>query len=216
MVSNMRMLARLINIFFNRAEKPRIPAYIVFCAVLSGVGWTTAALVNEQELSEKFQFYRSIERLNVGFQQTKHLSDMNLDLRSSGQMTLDHGVVTWEVQKPSPVKVKISASDVEIVSSSGKQAFKLKDLSKDSVARGVGLLLPWLTFDAKALSAQYKISQLGPRQYAFEPLVADFPMRKIVASLNSEGHIERLQMTETSGDTLEIHFAAPKVKRKTS
>jgi hypothetical protein len=210
----MRMLTLLINIFFPRVKQARIRTYVVFCAVLCAFGRPAVALVSEQELSEKFQFYRSIERLSVAFQQTKHLKDMNLDLRSSGQLALDHGVVTWEVQKPSPVTVKISASDVEITGPSGQQSFKLKDLSKDSVARGVGLLLPWLTFDAKALSTQYKISRLAAQRYAFEPIAADFPVRKIVAELTKEGHIERLVMSEASGDTLEIKFASPKVTRK--
>jgi len=181
----------------------------------SGVALADAAPISEKELSEQLKFYQSVEELTAGFTQTKHLSEMNLDLKSEGHLSFKKpDKVIWEVVRPSPVTVKLSKEDIQITTASETHTYKVQEISQDHVAKGLGLLWPWLTFDVHALSEQYKMSKLSDRSFQFEPKSAGLPVTKIQASLTKEGHLDRLKLFENSGDWMEIQFGNPKIVRK--
>lgn len=172
-------------------------------------------LIGEKELSEQLKFYQSVEQLTANFQQTKHLSEMNLDLKSEGHLSFKKpDQVIWEVVKPSPVTVRLSKENIEIKTASETHSYKVQEISQDHVAKGLGLLWPWLTFDAHALNEQYKMSKLSERNFLFEPKTSGLPVTKIQASLTKDGRLDRLKLFENSGDWMEIQFGNPKIIRK--
>lgn len=199
------------------------------CAVLGAFGGGLAAIllfypllgscegvpISEKDLAGQLKFYRSVEELKADFKQTKHLSEMNLDLKSEGHLSFRKpDRVVWEVVKPSPVKVSLSKDEIEIKTESDVHTYKMREISQDHVAKGLGLLWPWLTFDTKALSEQYKMSKISDLSFEFEPKTSGLPVGKIQASLTKDGHLDRLKLFENSGDWMEIQFGRPKIVRK--
>ena len=203
----MRMLPRLIN--QNLLQMGRI---LLVLAALPA----PASDLTEKDLSNHLKFYTAIQELKTTFQQTKHLSSMNLDLKSDGRMTIKKpDDISWEILHPSPILVRLNKSEVKITNGDDTQIFKFQELSQDNMARGVGLLLPWLTLDVKALSEQYKMSQEADGQFLFEPKISSVSISKMKLLLKKNGHLERLTLYETSGDWMEIRFGQPTIIRKT-
>lgn len=197
----MRMLARLINQILIQTA--------VFAAVAQ------ASPVNERDLEKQLHFYKSIEELTTTFHQTKHLSEMKLDLQSDGRLTLNKpDRIIWEITKPSRLVVTISKTDVRIESKGETQTFKFQELSQDNVANGINMLVPWLMLDAHALSETYRVTEDADHGFVFEPKKANGSITKMILFLNDNGHLKRLKLFEASGDWIEIQFDAPKVVRK--
>lgn len=182
------------------------------------MGWADTPTVTASELAEQLKFYKPIRELRAHFRQVKHLSEMNLDLKSEGQLTFVRpNDIEWEIHKPNLLTVKMNDSEVRITSKSGAeistQTFKISELPKDTAAAGIGLLKPWLMLDAESLGAHYKVTRPAPRTYSFEPKDGPRLFSKIETRLNSKGHVERLVLFEMSGDRMEIDFDEPKVVR---
>jgi outer membrane lipoprotein carrier protein len=195
------MLARLINQILIQTA--------VFAAVAQ------ASPVNERDLEKQLHFYKSIEELTTTFHQTKHLSEMKLDLQSDGRLTLNKpDRIIWEITKPSRLVVTISKTDVRIESKGETQTFKFQELSQDNVANGINMLVPWLMLDAHALSETYRVTEDADHGFVFEPKKANGSITKMILFLNDNGHLKRLKLFEASGDWIEIQFDAPKVVRK--
>lgn len=176
--------------------------------------------VGAAEMSDRLKFYSSIHEFAAKFRQIKHLKDMGVDLKSEGRVQVVRpDQVIWEIMKPSHVTVKIDKSRVEIVSGNGPektvQSLKLEDLPHDKAAGGIGLLLPWLTLDAKRLSTDYKIFEVEKKSFRFEPQAAASGLfEKIEIQLDDSGFLRRLQLMESSGDSLDIDFDEPTVKKR--
>ncbi len=196
----MRMLTRVINQYF-------LLLLLVSQAPL-------AEPVSEAQLGQELKAYRDLKELAVTFHQTKHLAEMNLDLRSEGRMALKRpDEVVWEIQKPSRVTVQINRKEISITSAGERQVLKISELSHDNAARGFGLLMPWLTLDTAALVAQYEITSGADHTFQFVPKQGNSTVVKMRAHLTPAGHLDKLQLFEKSGDTLEILFATPRIKR---
>lgn len=168
------------------------------------------------ELAERLKFYRSVHEFSVEFQETKHLKDMGLDLKSEGRLEVaPPDRVIWQIRKPSPLTVRIDTKRVEIVSGVGKeesrQEVKLDDISGDRRGGGIGSILPWLTLDAERLTADYRVTQIDDQDFRFESRTRP---EKIELRLGKGGVLRRLRLFESSGDSIELSFDNPVVKRR--
>ncbi len=205
----MRTLYGLINDFFRVGAHLRSLGILLLFAPWPGTAGQSR-LVTEGELSEKLKLYRAVKQLDVNFTQLKHLAEMNLDLKSSGRLSVNSsGEVRWEIQKPSAVTVQIDAEKVQITSRDDNHVFQLKEISQDNVARGIGLMLPWLKLDAKTLASEYKITKVSGAIYDFEPKKPAPPMIKMTAEIAKDGHVRRLKLFETSGDSVGNRIRTP-------
>lgn len=209
---NMRMLLHLINKIL-----PPSRFFIIFVLPATGAAATGSTVVDEGTLAQQLKFYKNISEISTTFRQNKHLAEMKLDLQSEGRLAFKRpDDVTWEILKPSPVTVKMSKSDVQITSASGTQVFKFQELSQDNMARGIGMLKPWLTLDAHALTEQYTITKQGDATFLFEPKASASgqAITKISLTLAKAGHLQSLKLFEKSGDWIEIFFTSPKIVSK--
>ncbi|NJL25766.1 MAG: hypothetical protein HC902_11715 [Calothrix sp. SM1_5_4] len=93
--------------------------------------------------------YRDVERLEVSFDQTKHLKDMRLRLESSGRMTLELPErVTWKILKPREVTVRLDQEKISIengaAGAEGREEFRAADSPSAKDRRNYEILLNWL------------------------------------------------------------------------
>src|SRR5262245_53539473 len=103
-----------------------------------------AADVSVSELRQALTHYQKIERLDVDFKQTKHLSDLAMDLESTGHLSLsppDH--VEWRILKPEPIRVELQAGRITIHGAGGTETYNSAD-AKDKDRRRMESMLNWL------------------------------------------------------------------------
>src|SRR6185312_8598115 len=123
-------------------------------------------LISEKELTEKLKLYASISTLDVSFRQTKTLKDMNLQLKSEGRLQLRRpDRVVWEITQPSPVRVSLDHSQIEIQTGTGPdtqvQTIKTGEAPSEQAAQSLTALIAWLSLDSHALASQYLITSSG-------------------------------------------------------
>jgi outer membrane lipoprotein-sorting protein len=204
-----------INIYqADRHMKPILVKTAILSLLMASLSrFVMGAPVDSKELAQLLKFYAPIQALTVSFQQTKHLHEMGLELRSSGRLEIHRpDQIVWEILKPSHLWVSIDKEKFRLKEGDGaEQVFELNQLSQENAARGVGLLKPWLLLDVKALSEQYAVEKVRPGFYVFTPKSDVKFFKAMDVTIGKAGHMEKMLLHEPSGDTLEIAFGTPKV-----
>lgn len=182
----------------------------------TATGRPAAQSVSSEALSKVLNAYQNISHLEVDFQQTKKLKDIDLKLESSGILKVDppHGVL-WRVIKPNPVMVTLSQQTIVIQTASGTQTFSQSENPSEKDRKSFSNMLGWLKLDAEAISNQYEVTQPGPSQYRF--VAKDkkaTSLQNLEMQMTPEGHIRVLKIEEESGDSIEIRFGKPKIHRR--
>lgn len=171
--------------------------------------------VNSAELAEKLKQYRSIATISAPFKQKKTFKDIDMVLKSEGQFELSRTskTVTWQVLKPSPLKVILNGVEVKMIGPESTQTFKISEIGGDKAMKSLTSLVAWLELDAEKLTRDYGVSQLGPDKFRFVPKTDTFG--ELDMQLNPKGFLTKLEIHERSGDKLEIDFGTPKISRST-
>jgi hypothetical protein len=169
--------------------------------------------VSVDDLKKALTLYHSISRLDVDFQQTKTLKDMDLKLKSEGHLTLSLPQrVEWKILKPTPLTVELEKDKITIHSGSGTQVFSQAENPSAKDRESFQTLLTWLKLDAEEINRKYDVTLTGPGQYRFTSKNPDEPvMKSLEMKLSKAGHVQELRFHEASGDQVQIRFAKPKV-----
>src|SRR4051812_614438 len=101
--------------------KPRMLKIVALGVFLTSLSqFVKAAPVGPEELAQLLKFYAPIRSLSVPFQQMKHLSEMGIDLRSEGRLTVHRpDEIIWEILKPSHLTVVIDKTAVRLSEGDG-------------------------------------------------------------------------------------------------
>jgi outer membrane lipoprotein-sorting protein len=188
--------------------------------VFHGVAAGSATSVTRDQLKAGLLAYASISKLEATFNQTKTIKEIGVVIKSEGRMTLSRpGKVTWEVTRPSRVKVVLDEKEVRIESGSSSdanaQVFPVGGAVSDEVGGKMAEVLAWLRLDADRLYDDYSVTSVGPNQFCFTPkerLKSLFGELKL--TLGKEGVVRRLEIKEKSGDLLEIDFRTRVIERR--
>ena len=175
--------------------------------------------MTEAQLAQKLRFYQGIRVLDVHFEQRKQLKDMDLTLKSEGELHIERpSRFIWKITRPSPVSVSVSGQELTIVTGSGStartQVLKLGDAPSDQAARSLASMVAWLNMDAHVLSHEYRVFAVQAESYRFEPrLKSSAGLESLEMDLTHDGQLKQLRIRELSGDRLEIHFDKPRIAK---
>ena len=157
--------------------------------------------------------YQKLKSLEVSFEQTKILKDMQIELKSSGVLKLEPpNKVEWKITKPQPLTVRLDKDRIAITSDGKTETFKTGEGPTAKDRRNFEDLLNWLSLDAHAIAKNYSVTKLGERNFRFQAKRPDATIRDMTMTLNKNGHVDLLKFDEASGDQISIRFATPKVK----
>ena len=175
--------------------------------------------LSENELSQALRFYHSLSDLQVSFEQTKSLKDLQIQLHAKGNMHFhapDH--LVWKITEPAPVTVTIEKSQMRIESGKGSQAtlqtLDLQHLSATDSSQNLAALRSWLSLDAQQIAKDNVIEKLSAGHFKFTPIESGGKkslFTDLEMSLGKNGHLEHFIMHERSGDSLDLQFADPKI-----
>lgn len=196
----------------------------VFSILLFWSGFANCAPLPLNVLKEKLQKYQNIESLRVDFTQKKTISDLDIEIKSSGTLTVDKKkdtVVTWLVQKPAWIEIMLNNSELLITKKEdGKKIInkislqKIKNEGQEN-SNFFDSLLSWLDLDAEKLIRFYSISEKNNFEYVFTPLKPQgHPFESITLTLDTNGIAQKMSVIEKSKDQIEISLGTPKIKNK--
>src|SRR5262249_12941820 len=105
---NMRTWPHLINEYLG---------FVALAWALVAQPVNAARTLDSAQLGEALKFYQSMAEINVSFEETKHLKDMGLDLKSNGRLRVVRpDQVEWEILNPSHLLLKINKKTIEMIS----------------------------------------------------------------------------------------------------
>jgi outer membrane lipoprotein-sorting protein len=168
-----------------------------------------------RELDQRLKLYRSVSEIEASFKQTKHIRDMDLEIHSSGNFKIKRPhQITWQVSKPSHVLVEMSPKEIKITSGTGpsatSQSLKMDQVTQEEDLRNIQMLGIWLNLESAELSAAYNILKEGPETFRFSPKETKrTPFKSLKMKLSARGHLKKLWLEETSGDSLTLEFGTP-------
>lgn len=171
----------------------------------------------EGEIAEKLKFYRKIRTLKTQFQQTKRIPDLDVEIKSEGEMELVRPEkVTWKVKKPAPTELILDGNKVEITSGEGREkkteSFSLDGALDASTMRSLVSMLAWLKLDIPSIQNGYTIYAVDKATFKCVPKdEKNSVFQSLTFFLHSEGHLKKLAIGEKSGDQIEIQFSKPQV-----
>lgn len=166
--------------------------------------------LSESEFSAILHRYQNFFTLKTQFTQVKTITDLGIQLKSEGTLTIIRpSTVVWKVLKPSPLTVTINDKQVSMEN----EVFLLSS-APSQVSQKLAFVISWLRMDTHTLAENFSIRrthenvyQLLPKQEKKDSLI----IGSFEITLNSQGYVERVIITEISGDRLDIHFAKPQV-----
>lgn len=158
-----------------------------------------------------------MENLDVRFSQVKILKDINVRLLSEGRLQIKKpNVVIWEIEKPAFSRVTLKGGEMRIQSDVGKpeEVFNAKEGGREA-DRNIRSMMVWLKMDAEEMFREYRVWEVLPRTFRFEPFQKDLvPFQNLTMELSAKGDLKKLKIHEKSGDDLEISFATPRMNFK--
>lgn len=156
--------------------------------------------------------YRDMERLDVAFQQTKTLKDIDVTIKSSGSLTVQMpDRVEWRILKPSPLTVEISKDHITMNDGAGRNRIAADSIPAAQRAQFFALF-DWLRMDADAILQSYRVEKSAEGRFALVPLKPDAFLLGMNITLNTKGHVETMRLLEKSGDELLFEFGKPKIR----
>lgn len=178
-----------------------------------------ASAVSNLELEKALRYYRNLAALSVDFKMTKRFKDIPTTLNSEGSFRLvEPGGFTWSLKKPSVLLVEISKDDITITTGAGNEAktqrYRREQMGQmgASDVKKFHALTSWLSLDAKRIAQDYNVAKIGG-EYEFTPKEkGTAPFSILNMKLRGTGDLERLTITESSGDTMELKFGRPTLK----
>lgn len=178
--------------------------------------WLTAAgphTVSRAELTARLKYYRTIGKLETKFHETKRLKNIGTTIESEGELTIVRpSKVIWKVTRPGRLTVELTDGKMRITDPSGKtETYEADASARDSLRS----MVAWLKLDPDELLASYRITDLGAETYRFEPKDREAaPVAAMQMKVKPGSYLERLDITEKSGDALEIRFDRPRIERR--
>lgn len=189
-----------------------ITCLLVLNSVLAG------APLSEIELDKILFRYKFLETISADFSQIKTVKDADIVLTSKGrfEIKLPHSVV-WEILEPSPVRIQMDASEIQILKGSGptqeKTVLKIAEGNSEELSRNLAQMMSWLKLDAHLLYSQYTVTKTEKQVMEFLPK-SQGPFEKLILKLDKKGHVREAHITEKSGDSMELHFGPPRIVNK--
>ncbi len=189
--------------------------HLVWGVLISVSAWPTARVMEPKEVAEKLKFNARNERLKFSFKQVKRLPDLNLELKSEGEMELHRpDEVIWKVLKPSPLTLTMAGKKVSLTTGVGKEArqetWTLGSELDEKASKSLLALLAWLKLDIPVLQEAYRFSDLGNATFLCEPKISSGAFFKFMKlTLDPRGHLSHLHWDELSGDSIELSFSSP-------
>jgi outer membrane lipoprotein-sorting protein len=173
------------------------------------------ALLASGNLKTALAKYQNIERLDVTFEQTKTLKDMDLKIKSSGNLTLvPPGKVEWNVIKPQPLFVTLEPGKITVTADGKTETYKPGQGGTQADRKNLEDLLNWMRLDAEAIERDYFVAQEDPGVFTFQSRREGASLKHLTMWLTKNGDVKKLVFQEASGDKMEIAFGTPKVKTR--
>lgn len=169
--------------------------------------------LDQEAIGKALANYRKLDRLESQFTQTKKLRAMGLALESKGKMALEKGEVLWQLDEPSFLKLRISATSLEMFESPTQSKGKPLIENQEALARVLKPLYAWLTMDAALLVEQYQVFS-EKDWFRLIPLDQSAPVRALRLHLTKEKLVDQVELEESSGDELQLKFSRTKVDWK--
>ena len=157
--------------------------------------------------------YQEMESLEVDFHQIKSLKDVQIQLESSGHLSVsESNRIEWKVFKPEPLKVVLENNTISVGLNGKSETFHAGDGPSGKDREGMNDLLNWLKLDAQAIMKSYDVTRLKTSTYRFVSKKKQSTLISLNMQLSNAGYVSKLTFYEASGDEIEITFAQPKIK----
>ena len=161
------------------------------------------------DLAKALKSYENVAHLEAAFHQKKILKDLDMNLKSEGKLSFTRpDQVTWEILKPSPLKVELNSQEIRLQNGKDVQTIKAGGPQTQSLQG----LVTWLKLDANEIYKEDQVLEVGPRHYIFKPRKPEqSPFASLDLTLSAKGYLQKFILHENSGDLLEIEFDSPKI-----
>ncbi|MCX6112776.1 MAG: outer membrane lipoprotein carrier protein LolA [Proteobacteria bacterium] len=188
---------------------------------LTSLAWfSLSAYSNNEEIKQQFKKLNELANFEVAFQQTKMLKDLNFTIKSSGNLKVSKpSNIVWKVTQPSYLEVNIDPDTVTIVSkemdgTTQKQIYKYDKRPKNAEGYSSLLnLMSLLSMNIEQLVKEYDIVEKSKKKFLFTPKLKSDVFKNILVQLGNDNLIKRVDLQESSGDTINIIFQGYKINQ---
>lgn len=172
--------------------------------------------LSQERIETQLKQYAELKAFRARFTQVKHLNEMNLDLKSEGDLTVQRpNRIVWNVTRPSPLKLTLEGAQVSMTQGEGSekknQTWSLNKGASAKEMKGLEDLMAWLSLDAKRIGENYRLIDEGNRTFLclIKNPNAPTPFQNLRMTLSPQGYLQKLSIDEKSGDNIQIQFTAP-------
>lgn len=158
------------------------------------------------ELKEHLKLYSSMGSFRSHFIQVKKLKEVELELKSSGTLTVRRPrEVIWEVKKPAALTLKMDGKNLTLRTANSETT------ALTAGFKGLDKLVAWLKLDAAEIAREYHVSREPSGELNCRPRKAESndPFVSMKLRLRTDGSLSQLLLDERSGDQLDISFTKP-------
>jgi hypothetical protein len=188
------------------------------CAILPPRALAKQNSEANYDLASDLQYYKNVQRLEAQFKQTKTLTNLGIDLVSTGSFTLEkseHPQVTWQMDTPAFIKFVITPSSIVSFDQPNQKEGKTL-LDNQSVAtRMLRPIFAWLSMDSQQIKQDFIVHKLHADQFTLTAKdAASATIAKITMQLGKDKLLKNLTLLEKSKDKITISFFNTKVFKR--
>jgi outer membrane lipoprotein-sorting protein len=198
----------------------RLFSHLLFSLLFLAVTAEGAKALTKDEIASRLKLYQNIASLKANFEQEKLVKDLDVRIESSGKFSfVSPEKVSWEVTKPSLMRMTLDGEKVSIRSGEGSNAkeetYRLGSQMGEGAAKSLTRMTAWLKMDVNAISSSYDVYQEKSGEYRCVPKKGEEALfESLTIKLHPSGHMERLILGERSGDLITIQFSKPEITRR--
>lgn len=181
----------------------------ILCVILL-LGQTTPVFA--LEMWSKFSH---VKTLSAKFKQQKTVKSLEMTLNSRGSILLKKpDFFEWNVVDPRSFSFIFNKDQMEI-KENGKVVRSIDSTKMDEkLLVSITHLRGWLTLDEKFIQSHYSVKKISQYRYEFSPLAEKKIFQSILVTTAEAVPIKRIQMTELSGDIIDIEFFDTKMSNE--
>lgn len=184
------------------------------------------------QLTKELQRFPRVELLQGQFHQSKFLTEFNIPLSTEGEFEVYQKseptkessdpvgpyTLNWKVKKPEPSEICIDHQSIIMKEQDLKGNKKTKKIRLQEIAAttpSILFLLNLFKLDPKELYLNFTISKKSNFDFSLTPRnLEKNPFQQIHIKFNTQGFIEKTEITEKNKDILKIEFSKLKSIKK--
>ena len=156
------------------------------------------------------------ESLAGNFDQVKRIKELDLEIKTAGDFRvlrpkIGAPVFFWNIKTPKPSKICID--DIGLVMNEKSMSFS--EVGAEAGSQ-ISDMLKIVSMDSKGIEESFKVEKVKDKMLLTPKAAEKSFFKSAELTLNSEGLVRRLVLTEKSADQMDIQFSNLKAQSKPS